>query len=88
VVLVKGKQVYTDLSVQSGVAVGSTVIIFREGEELKHPVTGASLGKADEEVARARVLEVGDKTSVAELIDVKEGEEVRAKDKVKLIRAN
>ncbi len=88
VVLVKGKRVYTDLSAQSGVAVGSTVIIFREGEELKHPVTGASLGNADEEVARARILEVTDQTSVAELIDVKEGEEVRARDKVKLIRAN
>ena len=88
VVLVKGKQVYTDLSAQSGVAVGNTVIIFREGEELKHPVTGASLGRADEEVGRARVLEVGEQTSIAELVTVKEGEEVRTKDKVKLLRAN
>jgi hypothetical protein len=85
---VKGKQVYTDLTEASAVVPGNTVIIFREGEELKHPVTGAPLGRADEEVGRARIVEVGEKTSVAEITSVKEGEEVRPKDKVKLIRAN
>jgi hypothetical protein len=88
VVYVKGKQVYTDLTEASAVVPGNTVIIFREGEELKHPVTGAPLGRADEEVGRARIVEVGEKTSVAEITSVKEGEEVRPKDKVKLIRAN
>ena len=88
VVYVKGKQVYTDLTEERGVAAGNTVIIFREGEELKHPVTGAPLGRADEEVGRARIIEVGDKTSVAEITSVKEGEEIRSKDKVKLLRAN
>jgi hypothetical protein len=88
VVYVKGKQVYTDLTEASAVAPGNTVIIFREGEELTHPVTGAPLGRADEEVARARIIEVGDKTSVAEITSVKEGEEIRPKDKVKLLRAN
>ena len=88
VVYVKGKQVYTDLTEASAVAPGNTVIIFREGEELTHPVTGAPLGRADEEVGRARIVEVGDKTSVAEITSLKEGEEVRPKDKVKLIRAN
>lgn len=88
VVYVKGKQVYTDLTEESGIAPGNTVIIYREGEELKHPVTGAPLGRADEEVGRARIVEVSDKTSVAEVTSVKEGEEVRPKDKVKLLRAN
>ncbi len=88
VVRVRGKQIYTDLSAQSGVAVGSTVIIFREGEELKHPKTGASLGRADEEVARGRILEVGEQTSIAEVFEVKKGEEIRPEDKVKFIRAN
>jgi len=88
VVHVKGKQIYTDLAEDSGVATGNTVIIFREGEELKHPVTGASLGRADEEVGRARILEVGEKTSVAEVTAMKEGETVQPKDKVKLLRAN
>ena len=75
VVRVKGKQVYTDLAAESGVAVGNSVIIYREGEELIHPQTGASLGKADEEVARARILEVTEKTSLAEVTALKEGEE-------------
>ncbi len=88
VVYVKGKRVYTDLTDESGVAPGNTVIIYREGEELKHPVTGASLGRADDEVGRARIVEVSDKTSVAEVTSVKEGEEIRPKDKVKLLRAN
>lgn len=88
VVRVEGKQVYTDLAAKSGVAAGSTVIIFREGEELKHPKTGASLGRADEVVARARILEVREQTSIAEVFEAMEGKEVRAEDKVKLIRAN
>jgi len=88
VVYVKGKRVYTDLTAETGVAVGNTVIIFREGEELKHPVTGAPLGRADEEVGRARIVEVEDKTSIAELTSVKEGEEIHPKDKLKLLRAN
>ncbi len=88
VVRVKGKQVYTDLAEESGVAVGNTVIIFREGEELIHPQTGASLGKADEEVGRARIVEVTEKTSLAEVTTLKEGEQVRPTDKVKLLRAN
>lgn len=88
VVLVRGKRIYTDLTDESGVAVGNTVIIFREGEELKHPVTGAPLGRADDEIGRARIVELEEKTSVAELTSLKEGEEIRPKDKVKLLRAN
>lgn len=88
VVYVKGKQLYTDLTEQSGVTPGNSVIIYREGEELKHPVTGAVLGRAEDEIGRARIVEVGDKTSVAEITEVKDGEEIHAKDKVKLIRAN
>ncbi|HYB73715.1 MAG TPA: hypothetical protein VED18_10105 [Candidatus Sulfotelmatobacter sp.] len=88
VVYVKGKQVYTDLTEESAVAAGNTVIIYREGEELKHPVTGAVLGRAEDEIGRARIVEVGEKTSMAEITEVKDGEEIRAKDKVKLIRAN
>ncbi len=85
---VEGKQVYTDLTAKSGVATGSTVIIFREGEEMKHPKTGASLGRADDLVAWARILEVREQTSIAEVFEVAEGKEVRAEDKVKFIRAN
>jgi hypothetical protein len=88
VVLVKDKRIYTDLSEDSGAAVGNTLVVYREGEELKHPVTGASLGRADEEVGRARIVEVDEKRSVAVITEVKEGGEIHTADKVKLLRAN
>lgn len=85
VVLSRGKQVYTDLTSENGAAVGDTLVIYREGEELRHPVTGASLGAADQQVARARITEVRDKVTVAELASALEGDEVRPGDRVKLI---
>jgi hypothetical protein len=88
VVLVQGKRIYTDLAEPSGVAAGNTLIVYREGEELKHPVSGAPLGRADEEIARVKVVEVGEKTSIAEIVSVAEGAQIHTSDKVKLLRAN
>ncbi len=86
VVLADGKQVYTDLGSETGAAPGDMLIVYREGQELKHPVTGASLGRADQEVARARIAEVRDKVTLAEITWAREGEEVHPGDSVKLIR--
>ncbi len=61
VVFSRGEKVYTDLGSESGATVGNILVIYREGQELKHPVTGVSLGYVDDEVAQARIAEVGEK---------------------------
>ncbi|MBI2217176.1 MAG: hypothetical protein HYU51_07760 [Candidatus Rokubacteria bacterium] len=57
------------------------VELYREGRELKHPRTGAVLGRAETALGRASVTEVFEGYSVA---TVKPGAEVRAGDLVRL----
>ncbi len=83
VVEVRGRRLYADLTVKEGVGIGTTLVILREVGELKHPVTGKSLGQADEEIGIARVVEIRAAFSIAEIVELKPGEEVRVKDRVR-----
>jgi hypothetical protein len=83
VVDVRGRRLYTDLTLKEGLDIGSTLVILREVGELKHPITGKSLGQADEEIGIARVVELRAGFSVAEIIELKPGQEVRIKDRVR-----
>ncbi|MBI3549543.1 MAG: VCBS repeat-containing protein [Elusimicrobia bacterium] len=39
-------------------AAGREFVLYKEGEELKHPVTGASLGRIEKEIGRGHIKEV------------------------------
>lgn len=82
VVEVRGRRLYTDLTVREGLSIGTRLVIVREGGELKHPVTGRVLGRTDEEIATARVVELRAAFSIAEIEEVKPGQEIRMKDRV------
>lgn len=58
------------------------LIVYREGEPIRHPVTGKSLGCDTEILGHARVIQVMDQISKAELIDGQGEENVRLQDKV------
>ncbi len=83
VVEVNGRRLYTDLTVREGLRIGTMLSIIREGHELKHPVTGRPLGQVDEEIGKARVVELRAAFSIAEIIEVKPGQEVRIKDRIR-----
>lgn len=83
VVEVRGRRLYTDLTVRDGLRIGTPLVILREGGELKHPVTGRSLGQADEAIGKAQVVELRAAFSIAEIVEVKPGQEVRVKDRVR-----
>jgi hypothetical protein len=87
VVEVRGKRIYTDLTVREGLRIGATLVIVREGGELTHPVTGKPLGRLDEEIGKARVVELRAGFSVAEIVEVKPGQDVRTKDRVRVTLA-
>lgn len=55
VVKVESGSIYLDLGEKAGAAVGQPFSVYTEGEELKHPVTGASLGKVTNTVAEGAV---------------------------------
>jgi hypothetical protein len=73
-----------DLTARDGVKPGTMVSLRRDRIPIVHPITGEVLGDLDEEVATARVTEIRDKFSVAEIQTMAPGSHVQVKDRVVL----
>jgi hypothetical protein len=82
VVWIDTSRLVFDLTSQDGVRPGSLVSVRRDKIPIVHPVTGEMLGELDEEVATARVTEVREKFSVAEIQNVAPGAQVQVRDRV------
>jgi hypothetical protein len=63
VVRVDSASVWLDLTAADGAAPGRAFEVYTEGEELKHPVTGASLGRVQNTIAKGEITGVSDKFS-------------------------
>jgi hypothetical protein len=81
-VYVDNARVVTDLTDLDGVRPGSVLSLRRDRIPIVHPVTGELLGELDEEVATARVTEIRDRFSVAEVQTVAPGANVQVRDRV------
>jgi Flagellar assembly protein T, C-terminal domain len=84
VVYVDTTRIVIDLTGRDGVRPGSIVSLRRDKIPIVHPVTGEILGELDEEVGTARVTEIRDKFSVAEIQSVENGSKIQIKDRVVL----
>ena len=82
VVFVDTTRIVIDLTGQDGLRPGTTVSVRRDRIPIVHPVTGEMLGELDEEVATARVTEIRDRFSVAEVQSVAPGANVQVRDRV------
>ena len=82
VVYVDTNRVVIDLTAQDGLTPGSVVSLRRDKIPIIHPVTGELLGELDEEVATAKVTEVRDRFSVAEIQTLPPGAQIKVKDRV------
>ena len=82
VVYVDSGRVVIDLTNVDGLQPGSVVSLRRDRIPIIHPVTGELLGELDEEVATARVTEIRDRFSVAEVQNVAPGSQVQIRDRV------
>jgi flagellar assembly FlgT-like protein len=82
VLYVDTTRVAVDLTAADGLRPGSLLSLRRDRVPIVHPVTGEVLGDLDEEVATARVTEVRDRFSVAELQSIAPGASVQVKDRV------
>ena len=82
VIYVDTSRVAVDLTAADGVKPGTVLSLRRDRIPIVHPVTGEVLGDLDEEVATARITEVRDKFSVAEVQSVAPGAAVQVKDRV------
>ena len=81
VVYVDDKRVVVDLAARQGAVSGMLLSIRREGTALVHPVTGQSIGALDEEVATARIVEVRENFSVAEIETTQPGARIKIQDR-------
>lgn len=68
------KQVYQGMELQ----------VYREGDEVKHPVTGEILGRRDKRLGLIRVVEVKERFSEAAIVFREEGSAIRAKDRIRV----
>lgn len=76
----KGKDIFTDLG-EDVIKLRRRLIVYREQQPIKHPLTGKVLGADNEIIGRARVTQVMPEMSKAELLEQKAGA-VRRLDKV------
>jgi hypothetical protein len=81
VLYVDTSRVAVDLTAADGIRPGTVLSLRRDRIPIVHPITGEVLGDLDEEVGTARVTEVRDKFSVAELQSVVPGASVQIKDR-------
>lgn len=74
-------QILLDSGLQSGLKRGVKCIIYKEGPELKHPVTGEVLGRKTQILGAVLVTEAHEKFSVAKLIQLEANQSISVGDK-------
>jgi hypothetical protein len=84
VVYVDNARVVIDLTNLDGLRPGTLLSLRRDRIPIVHPVTGEMLGELDEEVGVARVTEIRDRFSVAEVQSLAPGASVQVRDRVLL----
>jgi hypothetical protein len=80
VVEVRDATLTLDVGKKDGVRPGLEIEVFREGREIRHPKTGAVLGRAEDALGRARVSEVQEGFALATMAkagEVKPGDRFR-----------
>ncbi len=84
VAFVDTTRIVIDLTGRDGVRAGALVSLRRDKVPILHPITGELLGELDEEVGTARVTEIREKFSVAEIQTVSNGSKIQVKDRAVL----
>jgi len=87
VVRAEDTQVWIDLTAADGAAVGRGFQVYEEGEDLKHPVTGEQLGKAERRIAEGKIEAVAEKHSVGRLPEPTRGIQAGQRTRLSLIAA-
>lgn len=84
VVRADSSTVWLDLTAADGAAPGRSFEVYDEGEELRHPVSGESLGRVRKTVAEGRIVELAEKHSLGKVAalkgELKPGQRARLAD--------
>uniref|UniRef100_A0A7C4U7I6 Uncharacterized protein n=1 Tax=candidate division WOR-3 bacterium TaxID=2052148 RepID=A0A7C4U7I6_UNCW3 len=82
VVQTEGNTIYIDIGSDKGMKKGLKVVIYREGEDIRNPITGEVLGKKIIQVCEAVVNSVQNKLSICNVTKSLSNEQVFPGDKV------
>src|SRR5262245_19691395 len=80
VIEVQGNTVTLALGRKDGLVAGIEMSVYREGRELRHPRTGASLGRTEQTVGRMQIQQVFEAYSIgtaSQGVEVKPGDKAR-----------
>src|SRR5262249_44402812 len=81
VMKVEGDQVTLSVGKRDGVVAGVELMVYREGEELKHPKTGEVLGRTEKTVGRLSITDVAEAYSTGR---ISQGNGVQPGDKARV----
>lgn len=74
--------VYTDLGRRNGLKGNMGIIVYRKGEEIRHPLTGKYLGRDMENLGAADIEEIEEDFSKARLSDNNKSNTIKVQDMV------
>jgi len=80
VVKTKGNDIYADFGSMKRIKKEMRFIVFREGEEIVHPVTGKVLGSDSEELGIATVVQVFEDMSLGKLLADFDATQIKVQD--------
>ncbi|MFQ5990464.1 MAG: hypothetical protein ACE5K9_11170 [Candidatus Methylomirabilales bacterium] len=81
IVFIQNRLIAVDLTSADGLRIGSTLSLRRGSIPLTHPATGEYLGELNQEIGTARVIELRERFSVAEIQELRPGIELKVKDR-------
>jgi hypothetical protein len=81
VLKVEGDQATLSVGKRDGVVTGVELIVYREGEELKHPKTGEVLGRTEKTIGRLTISDVAEAYSTAK---ISQGNGIQPGDKARV----
>ena len=76
------KEAYSDIGISAKIKKDTGVIIYRKGKEIKHPVTGKSLGYDTVKLGEGHIEEIHEGFSKVRLSNKFKGHEINVKDLV------
>jgi hypothetical protein len=86
IVKVTGAQVFISLGAPDGMREGMELSLFRKGDEFKHPLTGAVLGRYEEDLGILIIQQVSESYSSGTVRPAKPNVTVRAGDKARITK--
>ncbi|MDH3603700.1 MAG: hypothetical protein OEU26_29165, partial [Candidatus Tectomicrobia bacterium] len=84
IIRVQKGQLYVSLDRQNEVWPGLQLSVYREGDPLKHPTSGAVLGRVEEPLGEVTIVHVAEHYTVAKPVDTQQAESIQSGDKVRL----